>query len=45
MDEETKEIIQKLEKKIDDLGVQVDQLQGELEELKEDFYEDDEEEE
>jgi len=44
MDEETREIIQKLEKKIDDLGGQVEELQGELEELKQDFYEDDEQE-
>jgi len=43
MDEETREIIQKLEKKIDDLEGQVEELQGKLEELKQDFYEDDEE--
>ena len=42
MDEETREIIQRLEKKIDDLEGQVEELQGELEELKQDFYEDDE---
>ena len=45
MDEETREIIQKLEKKIDDLEGQVEELQGKLEELKQDFYEDEETEE
>ncbi len=43
MDEETREIIQRLEKKINDMEGQVEELQGELEELKQDFYEDDEE--
>ena len=41
MDQETREIIQRLERKIDDLEGQIEELQGELEELKQDLYEDD----
>jgi len=44
MDEETREIIQKLKHRVGALEGQVEELQGELEELKQDFYEDDEQE-